>query len=148
VRLSHHRLLSLLATPALLAFAVTGAQARSHVQTGAAPVKVAPATILVTSKGATLYVFALDKPNKSACYGTCAKYWPPFLIAKGVTPAASMSGVSGAFGVSTRTDGARQLTFDGAPLYTFLGDKKAGEMNGQGSTASGGYWWAAVAGAK
>ena len=46
-----------------------------------------------------------------------------------------------------RTGGAQQLTFDGAPLYTFVKDKKPGDMTGQGLDVAGGYWWAvAVAG--
>ena len=148
MRLSHRRLLSLLALPALLAVAVNAAQASSHVQAGAALVKVAPAKILVDAKGMTLYVFAPDKKNKSTCYDTCAKYWPPLLVPSGTKPAATMAGVPGTFGTAMRTDGTHQLTYDGAPLYTFLGDKKAGQMNGQGSTASNGYWWVVVAGGK
>lgn len=147
MRLSHRRLLALLVTPTLLAVAVTAAQASAHAPASAAPVKVAAANILVTAKGMTLYVFATDKPNKSACYGECAKFWPPLLAPKGSHPAAHMPGVAGTFGVTMRTDGTHQLTYDGAPLYTFLPDKKPGQMNGQGSLA-GGYWWVVVAGGK
>ena len=146
MRLSRSRLLSLLATPALISLAVTGAQAGSHVHAAAAPVKVATANILVTAKGLTLYVFAPDPPNKSTCYDKCAKYWPPLLVPSGAQPPATMAGIPGAFGTITRTDGTLQVTYDKAPLYTFLFDKKPGQMNGQGSTASGGYWWVVVAG--
>ncbi len=147
MQLSHRRSLALLATPLLLIVAVTGAQASAHAPTGAA-VKTSAANILVTPTGATLYVFAPDKLNKSTCYGTCAKFWPPLLVPKGAHTAAHLSGVPGAFGVAMRTDGTHQLTYDGAPLYTFLEDKKAGEMNGQGLIAGGGYWWVVVAGGK
>ena len=115
---------------------------------GAALVKLASAKILVTAKGMTLYVFAADPKNNSTCYGKCAKYWPPMLVSAGVQPAASLQGVPGTFGMAARKDGTQQLTYDGAPLYTFLGDKKEGDMNGQGSTASGGYWWVVVAAGK
>lgn len=111
-------------------------------------VKTSAAQILVNAKGMTLYVFAPDKKNKSTCYGTCAKYWPPVLVPKGTTAPASMAGVAGTFGVAMRTDGAHQLTYDGAPLYTFLEDKKPGQMNGQGLVAAGGYWWVVVAAGK
>lgn len=131
---------------ALVARVAAPAQAQGHSAAGTDPVKVAPANILVTSKGATLYTFAPDKPNKSTCYGECAKYWPPLLVPKGTSPAAHMPGVPGTFGMTMRRDGTHQLTYYGAPLYTFLIDKKAGQMNGQGSTASGGYWWVVVAG--
>jgi predicted lipoprotein with Yx(FWY)xxD motif len=122
--------------------------AASSASSGAALVKLAAAHILVNAKGMTIYTFALDTKDKSACYKTCAKYWPPVLVAKGITPPATMTGVPGTFGAASRTDGTQQLTYDGAPLYTFLGDKKPGDLNGQGSTASGGYWWAVVAGGK
>jgi len=136
---------ALLLLTALVTLVASPAKALGHSAAGAAPVKLAPANVLVTAKGATLYVFALDKPNKSNCNGTCAKFWPPLLVPKGAPPAAHMSGVTGTFGVAARTDGTQQLTFDGAPLYTFVLDKKVGQMNGQGSTASGGYWWVVVA---
>ncbi len=114
----------------------------------AAAVKVASAQILVTPKGYTLYVFAPDPPNKSTCYKTCAKFWPPLLVAKGTQPAATIPGVPGTFGVTVRTDGSQQLTYDRAPLYTFLLDKKPGDTKGQGLVAGGGYWWIVVAGGK
>lgn len=132
--------------PSMTATIVVGSG--SSAGQGGALVKLAAAHILVTAKGMTVYVFALDTKGKSACYKTCAKYWPPLSIAKGTTPPATMTGVPGAFGVANRTDGTQQLTYDGAPLYTFLGDKKSGDMNGQGSTASGGFWWVVVAGGK
>lgn len=146
--LSHRRLLAVLATPALLAVAVTAAQASAHALASAALVKAAPANILVTPKGMTLYVFAPDKAKKSTCYGECAKFWPPLLAPKGAPPAAHLPGVPGTFGVAMRTDGTHQLTYDGAPLYTFLEDTKAGQMNGQGLDVAGGYWWVVVAGGK
>ena len=133
---------------ALVALVATPAQARAHAPATAALVKAVPARILVTATGMTLYTFALDKPDKSAGYGPCAKYWPPLLVPKGDHPAARMTGVQGTFGMALRTGGTPQLTYDGAPLYTFLGDQKAGQMNGQGSTASHGYWWVVVADGK
>jgi predicted lipoprotein with Yx(FWY)xxD motif len=95
----------------------------------------------------TLYVFAPDKPNKSVCYGECAAFWPPVLVPKGTKVPAAMPGITGRFGVAIRTGGPQQLTFDRAPLYTFVKGKKPGGMTGQGLVASGGYWWAVVAGA-
>lgn len=112
----------------------------------AAPVRTSAAHILVTTSGRTLYVFATDSRNKSTCYGQCAKFWPPLLVKTGSTPAANVANISGNFGVAKRKDGSKQLTFDGAPLYTFAEDKKAGDMNGQGVVAAGGYWWVVAAG--
>jgi plastocyanin len=132
--------------PSMTATIIVGAG--SSAGQGSALVKLAPAHILVTANGMTLYVFAKDTKGKSACYKTCAIYWPPLLVAKGATPPATMTGIHGTFGVASRTDGTQQLTYDGALLYTFKLDKKPGDMNGQGSTASGGYWWVVVAGGK
>jgi predicted lipoprotein with Yx(FWY)xxD motif len=93
----------------------------------------------------TLYVFAPDKKNQSVCYGKCAVFWPPVIVPTGTTVPATMLSIKGTFGATRRTDGKRQLTFDGAPLYTFIKDKKPGDMTGQGLDVSGGYWWVVVA---
>ena len=137
---------ALFAVPLLLALAAgSTVQAAPRQAAATAPVKIAAGKILVNAKGLTLYVFAKDPASKSTCYSTCAKYWPPVLVAKGVMPPAKMDGVTGTFGVIMRTDGTDQLTFDKAPLYTFLEDKEAGDAYGQGLFASGGFWWAVVA---
>lgn len=148
MRSTHWRFLSFFAIPALLALLISGVQPTTAGAAGAAPVKVAPGKILVNAKGMTLYVFAADPKGKSTCYKTCAKYWPPVLVAAGTQPPTTMTGIPGTFGTTMRTGGTQQLTYDGAPLYTFLGDQKPGDMNGQGSTASGAYWWVVVAGGK
>jgi len=116
----------------------------SAVTHAATLVKTASTKLLVNAQGMTLYVFAPDKPNKSVCYGKCAAFWPPALVSKGTNVPATMPGITGKLGVALRTGGARQLTFDGAPLYTFVKDKKPGDMTGQGLDVSGGYWWAVV----
>lgn len=133
----------------LLTAAVSPVLAKNHAQArAAAPVKTTSAHLLVTPKGRTLYVFALDTKGKSACSGTCAKFWPPRTVSKNANPPTKVAGIPGTFGVIMRSDGKHQLTYDGAPLYTFLEDKKPGDINGQGIVASGGYWWAVVAGGK
>jgi predicted lipoprotein with Yx(FWY)xxD motif len=131
---------------ALMRSAVTLA-AGGNATHAAALVKTASAKLLVNAQGMTLYVFAPDKPHQSVCYGQCAAFWPPALVPKGTNVPTTMAGIPGKFGVAIRTGGARQLTFDGAPLYTFVKDKKPGDMTGQGLDVSGGYWWAVVAGA-
>ena len=148
MRLSQPRFRSLLAIPVLLALGVGGIQATPRALAASAPVKVAPGMILKTPKGLTLYVFAADPPNKSTCYTTCAKYWPPLLVKSGTKVAAKLAGIPGTFGTTMRTDGTQQLTYDKAPLYTFLEDKDSGDAYGQGLVASGGYWWVVVAAGK
>jgi predicted lipoprotein with Yx(FWY)xxD motif len=132
---------------ALLLAAPISMVSYAHTSLAAATaVKVASAQILVTPTGFTLYTLTADPPNKSTCYNTCAMYWPPLLVAKGTQPAATVPGVPGIFGVTVRTDGSQQVTYDHAPLYTFLLDKKPGDMKGQGRFKFGGYWWMLVAG--
>ena len=90
--------------------------------------------VLTSSKGFTLYSFAPDTPAKSNCNGTCAQNWPP------VTGPATASGVKGTFGTIKRSDGSTQATFDGHPLYTFVGDTAPGQAKGNGLNAAGGVW--------
>src|SRR5207253_10800819 len=52
-------------------------------------------------------------------------------------------------GTITRSDGTKQVTYDGHPLYYFVGDSAAGQANGQGSDNFGAKWWlVASSGAK
>ena len=102
--------------------------------------------IVTTGSGMTVYRYDADSnnPPKSNCTGGCAAAWPPVLATGSGTP--SVSGVSGAVGEITRSDGSKQLTLDGWPLYTFASDSGAGSTSGQGV---GGTWWAVTpAGAK
>ena len=92
------------------------------------------ATVLTNAKGFTLYSFAPDTPTKSNCNGTCAQNWPP------VQGPATASGVKGTFGTIKRSDGSAQATFDGHPLYTFVGDTAPGQAKGNGLNAAGGLW--------
>ncbi len=87
--------------------------------------------ILTDSKGMTLYQFAKDQANVSNCSGGCATAWPPLVVAAGQDPTAG-DGISGKLGVITRQDGSLQVTYNSLPLYTFSGDSKAGDTNGQG----------------
>ena len=93
------------------------------------------AQVLTNSAGLTLYSFAPDTSTTSKCTGSCATYWPPV---KG--PATAGSGVTGTLGVITRPDGTMQATYDGHPLYTYVGDTAPGQNKGNGLNLSGGVW--------
>ncbi|WP_449372765.1 COG4315 family predicted lipoprotein [Arthrobacter psychrolactophilus] len=94
-------------------------------------------TIVVDGAGMTVYFYDHDKPNESAsaCTGSCIVLWPA-VTTTAATP--SLAGVTGTIGTITGTDGAKQLTLNGLPLYTFAGDKNPGDTTGQGY---GGIWW-------
>ncbi len=86
--------------------------------------------ILVASNGMTLYVFKSDSPNTSTCYTGCVEIWTPLVLASG-TPTAATA-LKGTLGVTTRKNGGRQVTYNSMPLYTFTGDSKPGDANGDG----------------
>jgi predicted lipoprotein with Yx(FWY)xxD motif len=130
-----------IAAVSVVALAVLGAS----VATAAGPATTAPGaltavrvggvTVLADAKGRTLYWFAPDTAARSACYGSCAAYWPPV---KG--PATAGPGVTGKLSVLTRTGGAVQAAYDGHPLYTYVGDRAPGQANGNGLNLNGGLW--------
>jgi predicted lipoprotein with Yx(FWY)xxD motif len=96
---------------------------------------VAGKALLTDAKGLTLYTFAPDKVNKSVCYGDCASYWPPVPGNVSAGP-----GVTGKIGTITRTDGTTQATYDGHPLYTYIGDHGPGTAAGNNINLNGGLW--------
>jgi len=123
----------------LLGVAVAGANppapAATRTDTALKTTVIGGATVLTNAWGFTLYSFAPDTPTASKCYGGCAAYWPP------VTGAAAVdSGLPGRIGTITRTDGSRQLTYNGHPLYTYIGDTAPGQARGNNLNLNGGLW--------
>jgi predicted lipoprotein with Yx(FWY)xxD motif len=96
--------------------------------------------ILVDSRGRTLYLFTKDSRGKSACTGACAAPWPP-LLASG-NPIVGSGANASMLGTITRSGSARQVTYNGHPLYLFAKDQSPGDTNGEGVTAFGGSWFA------
>jgi predicted lipoprotein with Yx(FWY)xxD motif len=92
-------------------------------------------TVLTNGKGFTLYSFAPDTASRSVCNGACAQYWPPVIG----SPTAG-SGVTGKLGTITRSDGSKQATYDGHPLYTYIADSAPGQANGNNLNLNGGSW--------
>jgi len=99
--------------------------------------KIGGATVLTNAKGFTLYWFAPDTSTTSKCNGSCARYWPPV---KG--PVTAGPGVTGKLGTITRSNGSKQATYNGHPLYTYVGDTAPGQDKGNGLNLSGGLWYA------
>lgn len=84
---------------------------------------------LTDAKGMTLYWFKKDTDGQSACNGDCLAKWPAYYresvaAPKGIDPKD--------FGTITRTDGNKQTTFRGLPLYYFFKDSQSGDTSGQG----------------
>jgi len=75
----------------------------------------------------------------SACTGACAGAWPP--VTTTGTATASGSAKASDLGTITRSDGSKQVTYDGHPLYYFSGDSGPGTATGQGSDGFGAKWW-------
>ena len=125
-----------LAVLAVTASALASITATSQVKAR----KTSLGTILVDSKSHTLYLFQKDKSGKSACYGTCAANWPPYLTTGKPTAATGIK--KSMLGTIKRTDGKLQVTYNHHPLYHFKFDTKAGSIRGAAAAAFGGHWYA------
>jgi predicted lipoprotein with Yx(FWY)xxD motif len=97
-------------------------------------------TILAAGpKHMTVYLFEADKGTSSACSGACAKAWPPVTTAS--EPTTSGSAIAADLGTTMRSDGTKQVTYKGHPLYFFEKDGDAGDAYGQDSKAFGAGWY-------
>lgn len=94
---------------------------------------------LTDGSGRAVYLFMKDSGDTSACSGACAAAWPPVTATS--TPSASGGVNSGELGTITRSDGTKQVTYDGHPLYYFAGDTGPGMVKGQGIDGFGAKWW-------
>lgn len=84
-------------------------------------------TILVTRAGLTLYSLSVERHGKFICTGGCLSFWKPLTVKKGQKPA----GIGG-LGTVRRPDKRIQVSYRGAPLYTFYLDRKRGDIMGNG----------------
>jgi predicted lipoprotein with Yx(FWY)xxD motif len=102
-------------------------------------------TVLVNGDGRTLYVLASEKGGNVNCTATggCTKVWPAVVLPSGMSKGIAGSGVQASLlGTVTSPAGDVRVTYGGWPLYTFIGDTKAGLATGQDLTDSYGLWWA------
>jgi predicted lipoprotein with Yx(FWY)xxD motif len=121
--------LALAAVLALSAVAVPMALAHgSKTVAGEARAPSLHKTVLTNTKGLTLYTLSGETHGKFICTGaTCLKAWPPLLVSAGTKPKGPVK-----LGTIKRPEGKTQVTFGGMPVYTFEGDSKKGEANGEG----------------
>jgi predicted lipoprotein with Yx(FWY)xxD motif len=91
--------------------------------------------ILADASGRTLYLFGDDKAGRSTCFGTCAQVWPPALVTGKPRPG---PGVAASKLTTTPRGSAKQLVYNGHPLYRLDADTQPGQMGGEGFL---GTWW-------
>jgi predicted lipoprotein with Yx(FWY)xxD motif len=99
-------------------------------------VEVGGVDVLANADGFTLYWFVPDTSTSSKCFGSCAIYWPPVSGSPAAGP-----GVTGKLGTIKRPGGGLQATYDGHPLYTYIGDRGPGQANGNDLDLNGGFWY-------
>ena len=135
--------------PVMALGAATGAPATGQITTLTTPAPVVISTktlpklgtVLVNSKGRTLYMFVPDKRKKVTCVRACAAIWPPVKLPKGAKPVASGQAKSSLLGSDRNPTGGRVVTYAHWPLYTYVVDTKAGTAKGQALNLNGGLWY-------
>jgi predicted lipoprotein with Yx(FWY)xxD motif len=94
--------------------------------------------ILVDAQGRSLYLFEQDKGTASTCYGACASLWPPLTVSG--SPKAGAGIAASKLGTTKRKDGQAEVTYNGHPLYYYAGDRKPGDLTGEGLNQFGAPW--------
>lgn len=127
------------ATHATNASATAGKSAAKTTRLTIGTAKGSMGTYLTGASGRAVYMWVADSSGKSVCAGTCAQNWPP------VTTASKPAVIGGAnaadLGTTVRSGGAKQVTYNGHPLYYYIGDSGPGMTSGQGSDGFGAKWW-------
>jgi predicted lipoprotein with Yx(FWY)xxD motif len=134
-------LLSILALALLLATVASASQA-SKVVAKDAVVESLGHTVLARTNGHTLYSLSVETNGRFVCTGDCLSTWKPLVVRRGLKPKGPVK-----LGTIQRPDGRLQVTFKSRPLYSFNGDLKVGEADGEGFKDVGTWHAARVAGA-
>jgi predicted lipoprotein with Yx(FWY)xxD motif len=98
-------------------------------------------TVLVNSKGSTLYMFVPDARKRVTCVHACAAIWPPLKLPKGAKAVASGQAKSSLLGSDPDPTGGRVVTYAHWPLYTYVVDTSPGMAKGQALKLNGGLWY-------
>ena len=124
----------------VLAGGSSAALSAARHSTGSATVKTRTlkklGTVLVNSKGLTLYMFKPDHQKRVTCTGKCAVVWPPLKVKKGQKPTAGGAAKKRLLGLDGRV-----VTYNHWPLYTYVVDTKPGQAKGQATNLNGGLWY-------
>ena len=129
-------------TPAASSPAASSAPAAAAGASGGTVITTAKSsagTFLTTGSGKAVYLWVKDTGDMSNCNGACAGAWPP--VTTTATATASGAAKASDIGTITRSDGTKQVTYDGHPLYYVSGDSGPGMASGQGSDGFGAKWW-------
>jgi predicted lipoprotein with Yx(FWY)xxD motif len=98
-------------------------------------------TVLVNSRGLTLYMFVRDKQKKVTCTGSCAAVWPPLKLKSGQKATAGGAAKKSLLGSDPNPGGGKVVTYNKWPLYTYVADSKPGQASGQALNLNGGLWY-------
>jgi predicted lipoprotein with Yx(FWY)xxD motif len=104
--------------------------------------------ILTDGRHYSLYLLTSEKGGHLHCLKACLTTWPPLLVTTPSLFVSTAKGVKGKFALVKRSATAKQITYNGYPIYLFSGDHRAYRVNGQGISANGGTWVLINAGAK
>jgi predicted lipoprotein with Yx(FWY)xxD motif len=126
-------------TPTATNAAASSAAGGSSKGVSVSLVKGTDGTYLAGASGRALYLWVADSNGKSNCSGSCAKAWPPLLTKS--APVAAQGVQASDLGTTTRSDGTKQVTYKGHPLYYFVEDSSSGMTHGEGSDSFGAKWW-------
>jgi predicted lipoprotein with Yx(FWY)xxD motif len=133
------KLASLLAALAIAA-AVPAALAEAHVShTDLKLRKTSAGTILVDSRGFTLYAFTKDRRNHDACASirNCLAVWPMLTVTGKPTAG---PGVRRSLIGTITVKGKKQVTYAGHPLYRYIADTAPGQTYFINILQFGGRW--------
>ncbi|HET6866706.1 MAG TPA: hypothetical protein VFH80_12385 [Solirubrobacteraceae bacterium] len=98
-------------------------------------------SVLVNRGGHTVFVFTRDSRNHDKCTAIagCTGIWP--MVTTSGTPTLG-PGVKRSLVGTIKVGGARQVTYAGHPLYTYIGDAGPGDTSYVGQSQFGGKWFA------
>jgi Uncharacterized protein conserved in bacteria len=123
----------------------SGAQGHYSVANGKVTIETATigslGPVLVTDQGYALYMFPPDAQGAVTCTDRCAENWPPVVIPDGTRVVAGQGVDAELLATIQDADGSQVASYNGWPLYTYIGDVTAGTATGQGQYLDGGYWY-------